>query len=144
MATRSTEVTWSVHLDAPPERVYDFLATDEGRARFWAEAAVETDGKIRFEFPSGETYNAEIIATDTPERFVIDYFGNRASFVLREDGNDGTILTLTHHDIDETDRCELMTGWVSVLLALKAAVNYAIDLRNHDPRYTWANNYVGN
>jgi hypothetical protein len=37
-----------------------------------------------------------------------------------------------------------MAGWVSVLLALKAAADFGIDLRNHDPARTWNKGYVDN
>jgi hypothetical protein len=39
---------------------------------------------------------------------------------------------------------EVVAGWVSVLMALKAAVDYGIDLRNHDARYCWEEGYVEN
>jgi hypothetical protein len=35
-------------------------------------------------------------------------------------------------------------GWVSVLLALKAAVDFGVDLRNHDPERTWSTGFVDN
>ena len=140
----SADITWSVRIDGAIDRVYHFLATDEGRAQFWAESAVESDGKVTFKFPSGETYEGKIISDDPPERFVIDYFGSPVSFLLQEDESEGTILTMTHHDVDEDIRCETMAGWVSVLLALKAVINFSVDLRNHDPVYTWNEGYVGN
>ena len=39
-------------------------------------------------------------------------------------------------------RHEHRAGWVSVLLALKAAVDFAVDLRNRDPDRTWEDGYV--
>jgi predicted nucleic acid-binding Zn ribbon protein len=33
---------------------------------------------------------------------------------------------------------------VSVLMALKAAVDFSVDLRNHDPDRTWDHGYVEN
>jgi hypothetical protein len=32
-------------------------------------------------------------------------------------------------------------GWASVLLALKAAVDFGVDLRHHDPERTWDQGY---
>ena len=34
-------ITWRLHLRATPQIVYAMLATDAGRARVWAEEAVE-------------------------------------------------------------------------------------------------------
>jgi len=32
-------IRWRLHLKSPPHIVYPIVATDEGRARFWAESA---------------------------------------------------------------------------------------------------------
>lgn len=144
MERSRTTITWSVHLDAPPEEAYEFLTTDAGRERFWAESTTASDGMIAFRFPSGTTYHSEVIADEPPDRFILEYFGAPATFELSEDGHGGTRLTLTHREVAEPAPCEMHAGWVSVLLALKATVNFSVDLRNHDPDYTWAAGYVGN
>jgi hypothetical protein len=42
----STDIRWRLHLSILPGEVYPFLATDDGRARFWAESARATNGVI--------------------------------------------------------------------------------------------------
>jgi len=42
------------------------------------------------------------------------------------------------------DRAEIIAGWVSVLLSLKAAGNFGVDLRGHDPERHWDHGYVEN
>ncbi len=37
------DMRWRLHLASPPAAVHRMLASDEGRARFWAESAVEVD-----------------------------------------------------------------------------------------------------
>jgi hypothetical protein len=88
-------IEWRIHLSSSPERVYELLATAEGRASFWAESAPERDG-------------------------------------------DTSPLTDTAND------AETRAGWVSVLLALKAAADHGVDLRNHDPARTWETGYADN
>lgn len=39
-------IRWKVHIPAPPEKVFEALTSDGGRASFWAESAVELDGFI--------------------------------------------------------------------------------------------------
>jgi hypothetical protein len=39
---------------------------------------------------------------------------------------------------------EVIAGWVSVLMCLKAAVDFGVDLRAHDPEKHWDNGYVEN
>ncbi len=46
-------IVWRLHLASSPDEVHRLLATDEGRARFWAESAVERNGHIDFEFING-------------------------------------------------------------------------------------------
>jgi len=53
-------------------------------------------------------------------------------------------LTLTDVGVLEGDRAEVSAGWVSVLMAFKAAVDFNVDLRNHDARRTWEEGYAEN
>jgi len=134
-----------LHLSAPPHQVYEMLATDAGRARFWAESAVETRGYIDFSFPNRQTWQAKILDDQPPHRFALAYFGgSTTTFDLTPDDAGGTDLTLTDKGVASEDRTEVIAGWVSVLLALKAAVDFSIDLRNHDPQRTWDDGFVDN
>ena len=58
------------------------------------------------------------------------------------DNDGGTDLLLTERGVPAESRVSNHAGWVSVLLALKAAVDHGIDLRNHDPLRTWDRGYV--
>lgn len=138
-------IRWRLHLRAPPATVYPFLASDAGRAAFWAESAVEADGVIAFVFPNGYRWQGRILEATPPRRFRVTYIGgSEATFDLADDGRGGTDLTLTDAGGPPEDREEVLAGWVSVLLALKAAVDYGVDLRNHDPDRTWDDGYVEN
>jgi hypothetical protein len=133
-------IRWRLHLASPPNDVHVLLSTDEGRARFWAESAVEQDGVIGFRFPNGYVHEARVVASEPGVRFEVDYFGAPARFELEPDGSGGTDLTLTHdHDHPDT-----RPGWISVLMALKAAADFGVDLRSHDPGRTWDQGFVDN
>lgn len=134
-------IEWKVHLSSPPERVYDFLASAAGRAAFWAESAPERDGTIDFTFPDGLQLRSRILADEPPQRFVLTYFGNsEIVFTLAADGSGGCDLSLS----DSAGDARTMAGWVSVLLTLKAAVDFGVDLRNHDETRTWSHGYADN
>jgi hypothetical protein len=121
------------------------LATSEGRAQFWAESAVETNGEIHWVFPNGLSGHSKVIESNFPHRYAVEYFGNSiATFELQDDGAGGTDLTLTDAGVPEKDRIETIAGWVSVLMALKAAVDFSVDLRNHDPHRAWDEGFVDN
>lgn len=141
----SALIRWRLHLASPPPKVYAMLATSEGRARFWAESAVEHAGAIDFFFPNRVTWRGEILRADPPRHYAIRYYGGSlTTFELNEDGQGGTDLTLTDAHVPEVDRTEVIAGWASVLMALKAAVDFGVDVRNHDPQRTWDAGYVEN
>ena len=138
-------IQWSLHLQSAPAKVYQMLATDQGRAQFWAESAVEQDGYIHFIFPDGQSWRGEILARQPPRLFRVVYFGGSiVTFALETDGASGTDLTLTDEGVSDEYRCEVIAGWVSVLMALKAAVDFGVDLRNHDPHRTWEHGFADN
>lgn len=141
----STTICWRLHLKSSPTAVYEVLSTDEGRARFWAESAVETGGVIHFIFPNHQSWRGRIIEAIAPYRFRVEYIsGSVTTFDLSEDGTGGTDLTLTDRGVEPADRTEVAAGWVSVLLALKAAVDFGVDLRNHNLQRTWSDGFVDN
>ena len=138
-------IRWRVSLKSPIDKVYNTLATDEGRASFWAESAAAQDGVIHFVFPNGATWDGEILEQAPPHRIVVRYYGGSVSaFDLEEDGQGGTLLTLTDTGVPDDDRVEVIAGWVSVLMALKAAVDFGVELRAHHPDRQWDNGFVEN
>jgi len=137
-------IRWKLHCNSTPQTVYDALATDDGRAHFWAESAVEKDGLITFIILGYEPYQGRVISRSPPTQFSVEYFGTIVEFSLKENNNGGTDLSLVATNIDESIRMEMTAGWVSVLMAMKAWVDHGADLRNHDKDRTWAYGYVDN
>ena len=125
--------------------VFEFLSTDQGRARFWAESAIETNGAIDFVFPGGETWRGEVLETVTDRRYQVEYYGGTiTTFDLEPDGQGGTELVLTDEGVAAGDAIDVEAGWVSVLMALKAAVDHGVDLRNHRPDRSYREKYADN
>lgn len=121
------------------------LATREGREAFWAESAPEVDGHILFRFPNGAQHRAQVLESLPCRRFSVRYFGGSVcTFELAPGPNGGTDLALTDEGVPEDWWAETHAGWVSVLLALKAAADHGVDLRNHDPKRTWDQGYADN
>ncbi len=138
-------IEWRLHLQSPPERVFAMLATAEGRARFWAERAEESDDVVVFRFPDGSELDSRVLEKVAPTRFALEYFaGSKVLFECSSDQLGGTDLRLIESGVPAAARTENIAGWVSVLLCLKAAVDHGVDLRNHDARRTWAQGYVEN
>jgi hypothetical protein len=83
--------------------------------------------------------------TGAAGRFSLTYYGGTTTtFTLTPDGNGGTDVLLTDEGIADGDVHEVLPGWVSVLMALKAYVQFGVDLRNHDPARTWDDGYADN
>jgi uncharacterized protein YndB with AHSA1/START domain len=138
-------IRWRLHLRSQVEHVYQALSSDEGRASFWAESAVLHDGLIHFVFPNGATWEGRILEALPPRRFTVQYYeDSTAAFELEDDGQGGTNLTLTDSGVPAEHRMEVIAGWVSVLMTLKAAVDFGVDLRNHDPERDWDRGYGEN
>jgi uncharacterized protein YndB with AHSA1/START domain len=138
-------IRWRLHLASPTESVYEKLSTDDGRATFWAESAVEQDDVIHFVFPDQAEWTGRILESQPPHRFQVEYYGGSiTTFELEPDGSGGTDLTVTDQGVPVQDRTEVIAGWVSVLMALKASVDFGVDLRNHDPQRTWDQGYAEN
>jgi uncharacterized protein YndB with AHSA1/START domain len=135
-------IRWRMHLPVSPERVYDALNSDEGRASFWAETAIEHDGHIQFRFSSGYACRSKILERVPGRLFEIDYIGGPVSFELSPDGEGGTELFLVHRNIGSDEWNEVHAGWLNVLFPLKAWLAYGVDLRNHDPGRSWDQGYA--
>jgi uncharacterized protein YndB with AHSA1/START domain len=139
----SEPIVWRLRLRSSAEKVYEALATDAGRERFWVESSRETHGAIRFEFPDGQATTADVLEATRPRVFVLRYFGASTRFEIEPDGN-GCALTLIATDVPPDEWNDVHAGWVSVLMNLKAGLDHGVDLRNHDASRSWAQRYVEN
>jgi uncharacterized protein YndB with AHSA1/START domain len=137
-------IRWKMHFISPKEKVFSALATDEGRAHYWAESALEVDRQVTFHILGYEPFSGRILKKQAPSVFALEYFGTFVEFSLQDDGKGGTDLSLVATEVDESIRMEMVAGWVSVLMAMKGAVDYGVDLRNHDPSRTWGDGYADN
>lgn len=135
-------IRWRMHIPLAPERVFEALDSDQGRASFWAESAVEIDAHVEFRFVTGEICRSRVLERRRPELYAIDYMGGPAQFELSPDGRGGTDLLLTHQGVSPDEWDEVHAGWLNVLFPLKAWLTYGVDLRNHDPARSWHQGYA--
>ena len=138
-------IEWRVHLSSSPGIAYQAWATDPGRERFWAERSEATVDGFRLSFIGGEVLDVRLVEAIPSRRFVFTYFGgSRVTVEMENDGSGGCDLYLREEGVPVTEHLENYAGWVSVLLGLKAAVDFGIDLRGHDRSRSWAQRYVDN
>jgi uncharacterized protein YndB with AHSA1/START domain len=137
-------IRWKMHFSTSRREVFSALASDSGRALYWAESAPEVDGQITFHILGYEPFSGRVLKKAAPAVFALEYFGSNVEFLLEDDRDGGTDLTLVATEVDESIRMEMVAGWVSVLMAMKAAVDHGVDLRNHDESRTWNDGYADN
>ena len=134
-------IEWRLHLRSSPEEAFAAWTSDGGREGFWAEESREKAGGFTLRFINGQSLDVVIVEAAPPRRFVFRYFGGSTVTVSFEpDGSGGCDLHLL--ETEPEDYLENHAGWVSVLLAFKAAVDFGIDLRGHDPQRSWDRRYV--
>lgn len=138
-------IVWKLHFRSSPDAVYQALATPEGRRLYWAESVDEVDGELHYVFLNGLENRGRILERKPSRRFVVEYFGWHVTFEMQADDKvGGTDFIMTCRGVTPKDRTQIIAGWVSWLLAMKAAVDHGVDLRNHDPQRAWWNGYADN
>jgi len=135
-------IRWRMHLPVVPERVFAAFDSNEGRAAFWAESAIEHEGAIEFAFIDGCRHRSRILVRRPPREWAIEYFGGKACFEFTADGGSGTDLLVTHSGVGPDEWHEVHAGWLNVLFPLKGWLAHGVDLRNHDPARLWAAGYA--
>lgn len=137
-------IIWRVHFRSSPDAVYEHLATSEKRRLFWAESAEEHAGVIHFQFLNDIEDRGRILEYVPGRFYKVEYFGSVVSFELSSCNLNGCDMTVTCENVESGERWEVVAGWVSWLLTMKAAVDFEIDLRNHDRERTWNDGFVDN
>ncbi len=135
-------IVWRLHTASPPERIWELLTTDEGRELFWAERSSSRGDRFTLTFPMGTSVESRILEATPTTHFRFTYFGAEVRIDLAGDGRGGTDLLLTNMRVPEDEHEDMLPGWLNVLLPLKAAADFGVDLRNHDPERTWRERYV--
>ncbi len=137
-------IEWKVHFTSSISKVYGMLTSDEGRKQFWAEETKEANGIVEFHILNYPKYQSKIVAKEEPHLFKLEYFGTTVTFHLKKTDDGGTDLQLIAETPNEQIKLEMTSGWVSVLMAMKAAVDFGVDLRNHHPDRVWDNGFLDN
>ena len=141
---KENTIEWKVHFTSPIEKVYEYLTTDSGRSKYWAEETKEENGIVEFRILNYPKYKSRIIEKKPHNLFRLEYFGTDVTFELTETDDKGTDLYLKALTPNEDVKTEMAAGWISVLMAMKGAVDFGIDLRNHNPERVWENGYLDN
>jgi len=135
-------ILWRLHTASPPERIWEMLTTDRGRELFWAETSRSEGDRFTLAFSISVEGECRVLEASPASRFVFTYFGTEVAIDLASDSQGGTDLMLVNSGVPEDDYEDMLPGWLNVLLPLKAAADFGVDLRNHDPSRSWRERYV--
>ncbi|GAC1457763.1 MAG: hypothetical protein PVSMB4_17530 [Ktedonobacterales bacterium] len=139
----------SVKLNTSRDRVWQAMTTPGGITSWWAERAEVQPvdgGLLRLVFPNRRMLDSKVVMCRPPEFLSFVYFGGtRAEFHLSTHPAGGTVATVTDRGFSsQEDYAETLAHWSSVLLALKAFLDFGVDLRNHTPVFNWEQGFVDN
>jgi uncharacterized protein YndB with AHSA1/START domain len=131
-------VTASVHIDAPPERVYEYFTRPEAIVTWMGEYALleaEPGGRFHLDI-KGAPVRGRFVHLDPPHRLLISwgYAGSAhlppgastVEITLTADRG-GTRVDLEHRDLPPAERPRHTSGWTHYLTRLQTAVP------GHDP-----------
>lgn len=127
-------VTASVHIDAPPERVYEYFTRPEAIVTWMGDYALleaEPGGRFHLNI-KGAPVRGRFLHLDPPHRLLISwgYAGSgdlppgtsTVEITLTADGG-GTRVDLEHRDLPAAERPGHISGWAHYLARLQAAAS---------------------
>lgn len=103
-------IRWRLYPRSSPESVYMMLTTDDGRAAFWAESAVEETGFTHLRFINGVECRSRILESRPPRCFGLTTSTARWSSNWSPMGREVTDLTVENSGFPEEDRAEILAG----------------------------------
>jgi uncharacterized protein YndB with AHSA1/START domain len=130
---------YQVHIQAPPEKVWEALTNSEYTTKFWYGSAISSEwtagAEYRITTPDGSKVfiHGTVLEVDPPRRLVQTYnttwppFDSEQETTMsweleRVDG--GTQLTLTHEGFQENSGLfeQLKQGWPAIVNGLKTVL----------------------
>jgi len=124
-------VSATIHIDAPPERVWEYFTRPEAMVRWMGEYALlepESGGQFTVDV-KGAPVRGRFLRLDPPRRLLIswgyagsDRLGPGASTVeIRLTPDGGTRVDLEHRDLPPTEQPGHVIGWAHYLARLAVA-----------------------
>ena len=72
-------ILWRLHTASPPERLWELLTTDAGRARFWAETSRSDGDRFTLGFSMGLEGECRVIEAAPPVAGRLHLFRDRGA-----------------------------------------------------------------
>lgn len=146
-----TKFSQHVFIKKPVARVFAAWTDDRQIVRWFPEKAEiepRKGGIVRWEWLAGDKLDKQILVCQRNRQFDFP-FGDKGEMVsVRFRAvKGGTICSLTQSGMKNTPQGRVMytgcmQGWTFFLTNLKSWLEHGIDLRSHDPKRSYRQNYV--
>jgi hypothetical protein len=136
-------VSWRLRLASPPVQVCELLADEAGRPRFRSELEIEPGMDLAAILSRGAVWEDADVDREPPYRFTVRYAtGGVTTCDVADDGAGGSEVVVTDVGTVGEDRTDVLAAWVAALSAIKATVDFTLDLHTRDQLRTWFPDYA--
>lgn len=147
-----TQFTLRIQIKASVERVFAAWTNDRIVSKWFTEKTViepRKGGRIYFEWVAGDKLDTKVIAIAKNRKFVFPFGskGEEVSVTFKKDGRE-TLCELHQYNMgtDPTSKWNMhrgcIQGWTFFLANLKAYLEHGVDLRGHDPKRSYKQDYI--
>ena len=157
MAKKQVKNDWTqfvlrVNIDAKPERVYKAWTDDKIVSKWFTEKTViepRKGGRLYFEWLAGDKLETKVKQAIKNKKFVFPFGkdGLEVSVTIKKDGK-GSVCELKQYNMktDPASKWSIhkgcVQGWTFFLANLKAYLEHGIDLRSHDVKRSYKEDYI--
>lgn len=139
-------------INKPVSRVFEAWTSDRIVSRWFTEKTViepRKNGRLYFEWLAGESMEAKVIAIARNRYFTFPFGskGERVTVRFRKAGA-GCVCEIHQYNMKTTPESKwgmhkgCLQGWTFFLANLKAYLEHGIDLRGHDPKRSYRQDYI--
>ncbi len=139
-------------INKPVSRVFEAWADGRIVSKWFTENALiepRKNGRICFEWLAGDKMEAKVTAIAKNRHFTFPFGkkGERVTVRFKKDGR-GCICELHQYNMRTSPESKwsmhrgCIQGWTFFLANLKAYLEHGIDLRSHDPKRSYRQDYI--
>lgn len=142
-AAHRSIVSWRMRLASPPAQVCELLADEAGRPHVGSSIEIEAGTDLAAILSRGAIVEGAALDREPPYRFTVrDVDGGVTTCDIADDAVGGSELVLTDVGIAGEDRTDVLAAWVAALSAIKATVDFTLDLHARGQLRNWFPGYA--
>lgn len=157
MPAKKPKFDWSqfvlrIYIKASPEKVFKAWTHDKTVSKWFTEKTIiepRKGGRIYFEWLAGDKLDTKVKQITKNKKFVFPFGKNNLEVTVAfKKAGKGTICELRQYNIktDEASKWSVhrgcIQGWTFFMANLKSYLEHGIDLRDHDPKRTYKDDFI--